>query len=80
MAYYFIDTPQKCVAKILKYLRNHNYTNYHYYDLEPTKIDSLVRIEVFKYPSLAKYEHCLFKYAINGGVIQMEVDIYERLF
>ena len=37
MAYYFIDTPQKCVAKILKYLRNHNYTNYHYYDFEDSE-------------------------------------------
>lgn len=67
--YYWLDVPQKCVNKVLKYLKNHDYTNYHYYDIDPKKADTLVRIEVYRYKTLIPYEHCLFKYAIDYGTI-----------
>ena len=67
--YYKLTVTNKCLRKLLKYLKNHNYDNYHYYDDEPSKENSLIIVELYAYDSLKKYKKYLNKYALKVELI-----------
>lgn len=67
--WYKCTVTQKCLQKLFKYLKIHNYNNYHYYFIEPNQSDSLIIVEIFAYQSLKKYEKYLKKYAIKVEMI-----------
>ena len=67
--YYRLTVTNKCLRKLLKYLKNHNYDNYHYYDDEPNKADSLIIVEIYAYDSLKPYKNYLKKYALKVEMV-----------
>ena len=66
--WYKCTVTQKCLQKLFKYLKIHNYSNYHYYFLEP-KEDSLIIVEIYAYKTLKKYVKYLEKYSIKVEMI-----------